>query len=291
MREYVIMADSSCDLTAAEATAMGITVLPLTFTVDGCEMKDTPGHAAMAPDEFFRRLSQGAACSTSAANVGQFHDAMHAALTEGKDVLCLCLSAALSTTYQSAVIAATELAEEFPEAKIHVIDSASAARGSAMLLYRIVKESEKEKDIDALADFAREAVKRQCGWFIVDDLNQLKRGGRISAMTALAGTALGIKPILAIDAQGALVAAGKVRGVKSAIKALVDKVEEQRGEEQKDLPIFISHADCPENVEYAAGLLRERFGEVEIREGYVGPVIGSHTGIGALGIFFVGDKA
>ncbi len=289
MRDYVIMTDSCCDLSRQEVEELGLTVLPLTFTVDGESFLNTPDHASMSPEEFFQRVAAGAECATAAVNVGQFSDAMRPILDEGKDILCICFSSALSTTYQSACIAADDLRGEYPDAEIIVIDSLSASRGQGMLLYRAVQERRRsDPDIKTLADYVRGILQTQCHWFIVDDLNHLKRGGRVSATAALVGTMLGIKPVMHTDSEGRLIPMSKARGTKAALKALVDKVEELGVEPERNQPMFICHANCPDSVAYVKELLRERFGVTDVRADFIGPVIGSHTGCGTLGLFFVG---
>ena len=140
MRDYIIMTDSCCSLNRREVDELGITVLPLSFTMEGKTYLDTPDHADMSPETFFQKIADGVDCTTAAVNVGQFTDAMTSALTAGKDILCISFSSALSTTYQSACIAAEDLRAEHPEAKIIVIDSLSACRGQGMLIYRTVRE-------------------------------------------------------------------------------------------------------------------------------------------------------
>ena len=192
MRDYIIMTDSCCDLSQQEVEELELTVLPLSFTIEGKTLLNTPDHADMSPEEFFAKIAAGADCTTAAVNVGQFTDAMEKVLQEGKDILCVCFSSALSTTYQSACIAAEDLREKCPEAKILVIDSLSASRGQGMLLYRAVRERrEKNLTIDELDAYVRSIIQSQCHWFIVDDLNHLKRGGRVSSTAALVGTMLG----------------------------------------------------------------------------------------------------
>ena len=291
MRDYIIMTDSCCDLNQQEVEELDLTVLPLSFTIEGRTLLNTPDCADMAPEEFFQKIAAGADCTTAAVNVGQFTDAMKAALSEEKDILCICFSSALSTTYQSACIAANDLRAEHPEAKIIVIDSLSASRGQGMLLYRAVRERrEKGLAIEALADYVRSIIQSQCHWFIVDDLNHLKRGGRVSAAAALAGTVLGIKPVMHADSEGRLTPVSKARGTKAALRALVDKVAEIGVEPDKNQPMFICHANCPDSVAYVKELLKERFGVTDVRADFIGPVIGAHTGCGTLGLFFVGTE-
>lgn len=291
MRDYIIMTDSCCDLNQQEVEELDLTVLPLSFTIEGRTLLNTPDCADMAPEEFFQKIAAGADCTTAAVNVGQFTDAMKAALSEEKDILCICFSSALSTTYQSACIAANDLRAEHPEAKIIVIDSLSASRGQGMLLYRAVRERrEKGLAIEALADYVRSIIQSQCHWFIVDDLNHLKRGGRVSAAAALAGTVLGIKPVMHTDSEGRLTPVSKARGTKAALRALVDKVAEIGVEPDKNQLMFICHANCPDSVAYVKELLKERFGVTDVRADFIGPVIGAHTGCGTLGLFFVGTE-
>ena len=291
MRDYIIMTDSCCDLNQQEVEELELTVLPLSFTIEGKTLLNTPDHADMSPEEFFAKIAAGADCTTAAVNVGQFTDAMTEALDAGKDVLCICFSSALSTTYQSACIAANDLRAEHPEAKIIVIDSLSASRGQGMLLYRTVRERrEKGLDIETLADYVRSIIQSQCHWFIVDDLNHLKRGGRVSAAAALAGTVLGIKPVMHTDSEGRLTPVSKARGTKAALRALVDKVAEIGVEPDKNQPMLICHANCPDSVAYVKELLKERFGVTDVRDDFIGPVIGAHTGCGTLGLFFVGTE-
>ena len=245
MRDYIIMTDSCCDLSQQEVEELDLTVLPLSFTIEGKTLLNTPDHADMSPEEFFQKIAAGADCTTDAVNVGQFTDAMEKVLSEEKDILCICFSSALSTTYQSACIAASDLREKHPGAKIVVIDSLSASRGQGMLLYRAVRERrEKGLDIDALARYVENIIQSQDHWFIVDDLNHLKRGGRVSAAAALVGTMLGIKPVMHTDSEGRLTPVSKARGSKAALRALVDKMEEIGIEPEKNQPVFICHANC-----------------------------------------------
>lgn len=291
MRDYIIMTDSCCDLNQQEVEELDLTVLPLSFTIEGKTLLNTPDHADLSPEEFFKKIAEGADCTTAAVNVGQFTDAMEKVLDEGKDILCICFSSALSTTYQSACIAASDLREKHPGAKIIVIDSLSASRGQGMLLYRTVRERrEKGLDIDALASYVDSIIQSQDHWFFVDDLNHLKRGGRVSATAALVGTMLGIKPVMHTDSEGRLTPVSKARGSKAALRALVDKMEELGIEPEKNQPIFICHANCPDYVAYVKELLRERFNVTDVRADFIGPVIGAHTGCGTLGLFFVGTE-
>lgn len=290
MRDYVLMTDSCCDLTAAEVAENELTVLPLTFTIDGANYRDTPDHADMPMEEFFRRLRAGQQCTTAAVSVGDFVDAMRPILESGKDILCVSFSSALSTTYQSACIAADELRPEFPEAKIIVIDSLSASRGQGMLLTHAAREKKKGKTIDELADYVRDTIQHQCHWFTVDDLNHLRRGGRLNATSAIIGTVLSIKPVMHTDSEGRLTPVAKARGMKQALTELVNAMDRLALQPVGEQYVLICHADCWDSVDFVKGLLKERYGITDVRAEFIGPVIGSHTGVGTLGLFFMGTE-
>ena len=217
MREYIIMTDSCADLSAAEVQELGIVVVPLHYELDGVNYTNYPDHSELEPAEFFARVSAGATCKTAAVSVGTFVDEMTPILQAGKDILYIAFSGALSTTYQSGCIAADDLRAEFPEAKIGVIDSLSASRGQGRLVMEAVAEKNKGKDLTEVAQFVRDSIPHNIHWFTVADLNQLKRGGRISAATALVGTMMNIKPVLRVSEEGKLESVSKSRGIKAAL--------------------------------------------------------------------------
>ncbi|MBQ9460147.1 MAG: DegV family protein [Oscillospiraceae bacterium] len=290
MRDYVIMTDSCCDLSQTEAEECGLVVVPLTFIMEGIARHDTPDHAEMSPETFYKYIRDGVECTTAAVNVGAFDDAMRPIIESGRDILCINFSSALSTTYQSAVIAAEELKAEYPGAKIIVIDSLAASRGQGMLVWHAAMEKKKGKNIDEVADWVREMSPHLDHWFTVADLRHLRRGGRLNATSAVVGTVLSIKPIMHCDAEGKLTPVGKARGMKQALTELVDKMDELGTRPLEDQTVFICHADAPDSVEYVKGLLKERFGVTDVRADYIGPVVGSHTGAGTLGLFFFGRE-
>lgn len=290
MRDYVIMTDSCCDLNAQEVAESGLVVVSLTFTMNGVTRRDTPDHAEMSLEDFYKELRSDVMSTSAAVNVGDFIDAMRPILDAGKDILCVNFSSALSTTYQSAVIAANELQPLYPHAKIIVIDSLAASRGQGMLVWHAAKEKAKGKTIDEVADWVREMAPHQDHWFTVADLNHLRRGGRLNATSAVIGTVLSIKPVMHTDNEGKLTPVSKARGMKQALTELVNKMDELGTRPLEDQTVFICHADAPDSVEFVKGLLKERFGVTDVRADYIGPVIGSHTGAGTLGLFFFGSK-
>ena len=290
MRDYVIMTDSCCDLNAAEVAECELAVVPLTFTMEGVNRRDTPDHAEMSLEEYYKRIRAGVLSTTSAVNVGDFVDAMRPILQSGRDILCINFSSALSTTYQSACIAADELRAQFSGARIEVIDSLSASRGQGMLVWHAAKRRQRGENLDAVAAWVRATIPHQEHWFTVADLNHLRRGGRLNATSAVIGTVLAIKPVMHCDAEGKLTPVSKARGMKQALAELVNKMDELGTRPLEEQTVFICHADAQESVDYVKGLLRERFGVTDVRADFIGPVIGSHTGAGTLGLFFFGSE-
>ena len=277
MRDYVLMTDSCCDLTDYMARELELEVLPLTMHMDGRDYPNDLAGTAISNEEFYKRIRAGKLATTSAVNVGQFQDAMRRVLQSGKDIVCVCFSSALSTTYQSAVIAADDLRPEFPEAEIHVVDSLSASLGQGLLLYLAPSRKRGRPTAAELAKWVEENRLSICHWFTVDDLNYLKMGGRVSATTALVGTMLSIKPIMHTSDEGKLVPVSKARGRKAAIKALLDKIG-ALGIRPEKQTMFICHADCEEDARAVAQQIKDRFGTTTVYINYIGPVIGSHTG-------------
>lgn len=282
---FVLMTDSCADLTPQLAEELELSYLPLTVMQEGKEYRNFFDHRELDPKVFYAKLRSGSLGSTAAANVEDFTQKMEEILKEGKDILCLAFSSALSSTYQSAVIAAEELKEQYPERTIEVVDTKSASMGQGLLVYLAGKERQKGKSLSEVKHFVEETIPYLCHFFTVDDLNHLKRGGRVSSAAAFVGTMLQMKPILHVDDEGRLIPIEKVRGRKASIQTLAKKM----GELCVDRSIaFISHGDCEEDARYLADLIKEKYGISEIQIGYVGPVIGNHSGPGTLAFFFLG---
>ncbi|MDY3985953.1 DegV family protein [Dysosmobacter sp.] len=289
MRDFVIMTDSCCDMTAQTAKDLGLVVLPLSLQMGDNVYRNWLDGRDIGFEDFYARIRAGETAITSAVNVGDFEVEMRKVLDDGKDILCINFSSALSTTYQSAVIAADELRQEYPEAKICVVDSLCASLGQGLLLYLCVQEKRKGRSIGEVRAYAEATKGSICHWFTVDDLNHLKRGGRISGATALFGTMLSIKPVMHVDDEGRLVPVSKARGRKASLLALVDRMAETAVDPASG-PVFISHGDCEGDALFVAGEITRRFGNKDIFINYVGPVIGNHSGPGTMALFFVGTK-
>lgn len=285
MRDFAIMTDSCCDLTAAMAEELS--VLPLSLHMGGAVYRNWLDGRDIGFPEFYGRVRGGETASTAAVSVGDFASEMRKILQSGRDILCISFSSALSATFQSASIAAEDLRQEFPEARIYVVDSLCASLGQGLLVWLCAREREKGRTLEEVRAFAEETRGRVCHWFTVDDLNHLKRGGRIGAATALFGTMLSIKPVMHVDDGGRLIPVGKVRGRRASLLALVDEMEKTAADPQNQT-VFISHGDCLADAELVAEEVRRRFGTKDIHINYVGPVIGSHSGPGTVALFFLG---
>lgn len=288
MNHFVIITDSSCDLPASMVEELDLRVVPLAFLLEGETYWNHSDNRDMSPEDFYARVAAGAMPTTNAVNVGQATEAIEECLKEGKDVLVLGFSSGLSTTFNSFQIAANDLAEQYPERKIYAVDTLSAALGQGMLVYQASLLRREGKTIEEVRDWAEEAKYHLCHWFTVNDLNHLKRGGRVSAATALVGTMLQIKPVLHMDDEGHLISMAKARGRKASLKALVDKVGEL-AIEPAGQTMFICHSACEEDARFVAEEVKKTYGAKEIIIGNIGPVIGAHTGIGCVALFFMGE--
>ena len=287
MSDYVIVTDSSADLPASLVRELGVEVLPLSFTVQGKTYHNYPDDREMDPKVFYKMLRDGQMATTSAVNVAEYTNMLEPFLQAGKDVLVLAFSSGLSTTYQSSVIAVNELSEQYPDRKIYTVDTLCASLGQGLLVWRAVQEQKKGKSIEEVRDWVEENKLHLCHWFTVDDLHFLKRGGRISAATAVVGTMLSIKPVLHVDDEGHLISMGKARGRGASLTALVDHMEKTVTDVDT---VFISHGDCLADAEKVAADVKKRFGTKDVVINNVGPVIGAHSGPGTLALFFLGTK-
>lgn len=286
MRDYVIVTDSSCDLSQEMVDKLEVLVLPLTVMMEGESYRNFLDGREIGFSDFYGRLRGGKQATTSAVNVDEFCRALEVPLKEGKDVLYLGFSSGLSATYHSGTLAAEDLRIDFPEATILTVDTLAASMGQGLLVYLAVQEKRRGKTIEEVRDYVEGTKLHMAHWFTVDDLNHLKRGGRISAAAALLGSTLNIKPILHVDNEGHLISVGKVRGRKNSLKGLVDKLVET-GVDLEGQSIFISHGDAQEDAELLADMIRAAHPVKEIVMNYIGPVIGAHSGPGTMALFFL----
>lgn len=285
MNEYIVFTDSCCDVQPELLQAWGVPYANMTFTFDGEDKEYTD--TDISGKEFYERMRQGAHARTAAINADTFTRAFTPILEDGKDILYVAFSSGLSTTVNAAHMAAEELKEAYPERKIRIVDTLAASAGGGLMVYMAVAKKNEGASLEENAVYLESLIPQHCIWFTVDDLEYLKRGGRVSPLAALAGGVLGIKPILQMDEEGHLVKVSTVRGRKKAIEALAEKYA-QLSYEEKNTPIFISHAEAEDDARHLADLLMQRHGaEVTLITG-IGPVIGAHAGPGTIALFFIG---
>ncbi len=289
MNDYVLLTDSSADLSQQMVEELGVEVLPLCFTMGDKTYRNWPDNREMDPEEFYRMLREGGMATTSAVNVGDYTEALTPFLEAGKDVLVLAFSSGLSATCNSARIAAQELSEQYPQRRVRVVDTLCASLGQGLLVWHAARLKQAGKSLDEVGDWAEENKLHLCHWFTVSDLHFLKRGGRISSATAVLGTMLSIKPVMHVDDEGHLIKVGTARGRGASLKALVDHMAETADDPGNQV-VFISHGGCLEDARKVAEDVKARFGTKEVVINYVGPVIGAHSGPGTVALFFLGSK-
>ena len=286
MSEFKIITDSGCDLPQEMLSSLGVLTVPLIVNFRGEDREDSVDAGIK---ELYDGLRAGEPATTSAVNPDRWMEKMESVVSQGMDVLTITFSSGLSTTYQSAVIAANELKEKYPERKILVVDSLCAALGQGLLIWHTCKMKDAGMNVEELAAWVEANKLNLCHWVAVDDLMYLKRGGRVSATTAVVGTMLQIKPIIHVNDEGKLINVGKARGRKASIQMLAQKAVEL-GEGFDNSTMFICHGDCIEDAKYLESLVKEKCGAKEVFIGYIGAVIGSHAGPGTLALFFMGKN-
>lgn len=289
MRDYVIITDSCCDLSEQLANDAGLYVIPMVMTISGKEYKNYLDEREISSKAFYDRLRAGETASTSALNMDTFLSVFGEFLEQGKDILYLAFSSGLSGTYHVSTLAAEELAQKYPESRIFCCDTLCASMGEGLLVYLAGKKKQSGASIEEVRDFVEQNKLNLCHWFTVDDLNHLKRGGRVSATTAFVGSLLNIKPVLHVDDEGHLINVGKARGRRAAVSSLFEHMKET-AVNPLEQTVFISHGDCEEDALALKEMIEKEFSPKEIQINPIGPVIGAHSGPGTLALFFLGSK-
>ena len=284
MANYEIFTDSSCDLPKEIIEQFDLKVMQLEVIID-----DKPPVLNRDIDikDFYNQLRDGANAKTSAVTLGHFEENMRASLEAGKDILYLGFTSGLSVTYSNGAMVLEELKEEYPDRKILYTDTLCASMGEGLVIYYAAKLREEGKSMEEVLE-AVEVIKDRIHHHVtVNDLFFLKRGGRISAASAVAGTVLQFKPIIIVDENGKLSNIGKVRGRKTSINELFGMLKKVQKFEELPL-VCISHSDCQDDVNHLADMIKAEFPNVEILISDIGPVIGAHTGPGAIALCHLG---
>lgn len=284
---FVVFTDGSANLPASKLD--GITLLPCSYTVEGVQKEYLGDVDSFDAHAYYEQLKSGCKVTTSLLNTHLFLSHFRTALEQGQDAIYIAMSSGISGTYQAAICAKHELEEEFPDRFIHIVDSRGCGFGSGLLAIRAAELSHMGTPVRQAAAMLDADVPHICQYFTVDDLNFLKRSGRVSGATAMIGTVLNIKPILYGTADGHIVSCGKVRGRKKAIDALVEKYAEKQLD-AKNRIVAISHGDCLEDAQLLAQRIREVAQPKELILVSHEPFSGAHVGPGMLAVFFYGKE-
>lgn len=285
MNDYVIMTDSTIDLNADLAENLELSVIRMAVCIDNKTFSDNE----LTPKEFYSKLRNKSVSSTSQINPATFVKYFTDIVKTGKDILYICFSSGLSGMYNSAVLAAEQVRKDYPERKISVIDSLSASIGEGLLVYHAAMKKRTGASMEEVAQWVEENKLKVCHWFMVDDLNHLCRGGRLSQGAAFFGSMMNIKPILSVDNEGKLKVSAKVRGKSKAMDYILGKIENY-AQDVKSQTILVGHADCEENAKILASMIFDKFNPKEIIINNLGAVIGSHVGPGMFAATFLGNK-
>ena len=248
---FAIVTDSSSNLTEEMIDRFDLSILPLTFMVDGEEYRSYLKGEKTDLSQFYAMMREGKVITTSLPNL---------------------------------------LAGLYPDRTVCSVDTLAASGGEGLLVYYTAKMRDEGATVEAVRDWVEDHKLHLAHWFTVDDLMFLFRGGRVSRTAAWAGTMLNIKPVMHVDDEGHLIPLEKVRGRKKSLKALVDHMEQTADAPVADQTVFITHGDCLEDAEYVADLVRERFGVTDIMINWVDPVIGAHSGPGTMALFFLASQ-
>jgi DegV family protein with EDD domain len=284
--EYLLATDSCCDLTREIVDELGIEVLEFPFTLDGGEHYDDLGVTLPAAC-FYQAMRDGSTPTTAQVPLSSYLATFSAAAESGTPLVFMSFSSALSGTYDSAMVARGTVIERHPSADIRVIDTRSASINQGLLVLEAARRRRAGMALDELVGWVGENIDSANGYFTIDTLEPLRRGGRVSDFAAVAGSMLDLKPVLRVNSIGELVIDRPVRGRKKSIRALVDTFE-QRADDPTGAPVLIAHGDAPDEAAQLERLLRERTGLGEVLRLEVGPVIGSHTGPGMVALVFWG---
>jgi len=287
---YVIVVDSTTDIPPNKAEEWGLEVIPYIFTMDGKEYYNHLDYRDLPVKDFYNNLRAGKMASTTLVTSSRYMEAWEPHLKEGKDVLYMCLSSMLSKSYEQSVLAAKEAAEAYPERKVITIDTKSASVGQGLLGYYASKARNEGKSLEENASYlTNDIIPRLHHWVMADDLQHMRRGGRVSGAQAFFGTMLSVKPILAILPDGKLVPLHKARGRNKALEFFMEQMDKY-GFSDRNQTVFIAHSDIPELAQQLKTMITAKYGVKDFLMNEIGPVIGAHTGPGTIALIYVGDK-
>lgn len=289
MANYRLFSDATVDLPDSVCKKLNVEIIPMDFTVDGVNYKHYCDHREMSIDKFYEKLRNGSTTTTSQINYETFFNIFDEVLKKGEDILYICFTSGMSGTFNTCAIAVADLKEKYPDRKILVADSLCASIGEGVLVYNAGIKYNEGMEIYDLYKWITENRTKVCHWFIVDDLEQLKRGGRISGATAAVGKALQIKPLISVDMDGKLINISKIRGSKKVYETIIGKLKRD-GVNTKNQTVVIGNGDCLDKAKELAALLKEEKLVSDVIISSIGPIIGTHTGTGMLALAFMGER-
>ncbi len=289
MKDFVIITDSTSDLPVNIINELGILVIPMLFTIGETNYMHYHDERELESHEFYERLRLGKKSTTTLINIKTYIEYFEPIIKAGRDILYISFSSGLSGSYNSSLLATKELMEKYPKSKMICVDSKAASLGEGLLVYSAAMKKEEGFELEELNDWIINNRPHLCHWFTVSDLNHLKRGGRMTAMTAAIGTALDIKPILHVDDEGHLIPVDRVRGRKRSLRALFDHMLESCINPEEQI-IFIGHGDSLNDAEFLEKIIRNKFKVKDVVISNIGPIIGTHSGPGTIALFFFGTE-
>ena len=287
MRDYVIVTDSGCDLSHEMVEKLGVKVVPMGLLIDGRDYKHYSDYRELSMADFQAKIAAGHVGKTSCINMMDAMNVMKEIINDGKDVLYISFSSGMSGSYQAACLAAREISEEYPDAKIDVIDTFAGCVGLGMLTYLAVKKKNEGASMEEVAQYIRDISLNINHFFMVEDLGYIQKTGRISTISAIMGTALGIRPIFKLDNDGKVALVEKIRGRKTGVRNLIEKTLTRCSQ---PTVFFVAHMNAEEDANTVANAIREKYPEAEIIVSPVGPILGNNTGPGALATIFYGKE-
>ena len=287
--DYMIFADVSIDIDMAFADKYDLKYISMEYILDDNSFNCSRPENDEMMHQYYEKLRLKASTHTSQIVPNNYVEAFEGYIKEGKGILYISLSSGLSNTYESALLAAKMLKDDYPECEIEVVDSLGATGGMGILAESACLNREKGMSLSDNAKWLREHANNINFWFKVEDLMYLCRGGRVSATTAVVGTALKIKPILTIDSTGKLQTIDKKRGDKQAMLGLIERFEETYDPDMGNT-VYVSCADCRDVAETLKSKLLEKHPDLDIKITMLSPIIGAHTGPDMLSLIYYGSK-
>lgn len=289
MSEYLIVSDATLDLPNRLVEQYDIKVIPMVMDIDGEVYTHYPDERELAIEDFYSKLKNGAQPHTSQITPTVFFDYFTEILEQGLDILYIAFSSGLSGTYNTAQLVINELREKYPERKIYAVDSLCASIGEGLIVYQAALQKEKGASIEDLRDWVEDNKSCSKHWFTVKDLFYLKRGGRVTSIEAVVGSALKIRPVLSTDKDGKLTVVTKIRGSKAEMDLLLSKLINECTD-IKDQTVIIGHSDNLEQAKKLETMIRDMDIVKDVVISKIGPVIGAHTGPGMLALVFMGKQ-